>query len=351
MTARNTTRNPGKGWFTRCMEGVKRSGSAEDPGAVCGAMLKRMGGERMNPTNTAFDSEKAAKMFARLLRAEGAKDVRVAKRSGKWTVTAPETRLNKSRFDKCVQSVEAEGGARDPQAVCAAEGRKKYGKAAFQRMTAAGKRNPLPLALIQSGEATVLTPYQKQATKAAQRFQKKIGLKLNRRKNPRNPADAASQVYEGFHGKPSEMWVEVVTPVHEHKYLSALGELISLDIISQTGARVTVRGFELDGEPALLCSNEKRNQMFFEGGDQSVDLKLFGIRDPIHESEKLGNLNSIEYYTIKKHLGKEGGEAIYRHKLKSHRFRDKPVVLYDTVNKLLSLAGGNYSVLDEGITD
>jgi hypothetical protein len=32
------------------------------------------------------------------------------------------------RFVKCVESVEARGGARDPRAVCAAAGRKKYGK-------------------------------------------------------------------------------------------------------------------------------------------------------------------------------------------------------------------------------
>lgn len=41
--------NPGKGWFTRCIEGVSASGSAVDPGAVCGAQLKRMGYRRRNP--------------------------------------------------------------------------------------------------------------------------------------------------------------------------------------------------------------------------------------------------------------------------------------------------------------
>ena len=32
------------------------------------------------------------------------------------------------RFAKCVESVEARGGVYDPKAVCAAAGRKKYGK-------------------------------------------------------------------------------------------------------------------------------------------------------------------------------------------------------------------------------
>ena len=47
---------------------------------------------------------------------------------------------NPTRFEKCVESVEAEGGARDPNAVCAVAGRRKYGKAQFQKMAAAGRR-------------------------------------------------------------------------------------------------------------------------------------------------------------------------------------------------------------------
>ena len=244
----------------------------------------------------------------------------------------------KGWFERCVAGVKKSGSAVDPNAVCGAiEARSK-------------KKNPIPLVLAETIGGNVLQPYQKQATKEAKKFQKRIGLKLNKRKNPRNPAGGSSELYEGFHGKPSEEWIEITTPIHEHKFLAALGELVSLDVITATGARVTVKGFDSDS-PALLCSNEARNQMFIEGGDQTVDLKTFGIRAPIHEMEVLGELNAIEYYTIKKHLGKEGGEAIYRHKLKSYRFRRKPQLLYDTVNALLSFAGGNYEVLDEGITD
>lgn len=245
----------------------------------------------------------------------------------------------KGWFKRCVAGVKRSGSAVDPNAVCGAiEARGK-------------KKNPVPLALAETVGGNILQPYGKQAAKEATKFRKRIGLKLNKRKNPRNPAGSASAVYEGFHGKPSEQWIEITTPIHEHKFLAALGELISLDIITATGGRVTVKGFESAGNPALLCSNERRNQMFIEGGDQTVNLKTFGIREPVHEKEVLGELNSIEYYTIKKHLGDEGGEAIYRHKLRSHRFRRKPQVIYDTVNGLLSFAGGNYEVLDEGITD
>jgi hypothetical protein len=44
------------------------------------------------------------------------------------------------RFAKCVESVTARGGARDPRAVCAAVGRKKYGAKKFAAMARAGRK-------------------------------------------------------------------------------------------------------------------------------------------------------------------------------------------------------------------
>lgn len=44
------------------------------------------------------------------------------------------------RFAKCVESVEAKGGAADPRAVCAAAGLRKYGKRKFLAMARAGRK-------------------------------------------------------------------------------------------------------------------------------------------------------------------------------------------------------------------
>ena len=44
------------------------------------------------------------------------------------------------RFAKCVESVEARGGAADPRAVCTAAGRKKYGAKKFAKMAKAGRK-------------------------------------------------------------------------------------------------------------------------------------------------------------------------------------------------------------------
>lgn len=45
-----------------------------------------------------------------------------------------------ARFAACVHSVASRGDAYDPRAVCASQGRKKYGKKRFQKMAAAGRR-------------------------------------------------------------------------------------------------------------------------------------------------------------------------------------------------------------------
>ena len=47
---------------------------------------------------------------------------------------------NPTAFERCVESVSKRGGAYDPKAVCAAAGRKKYGKKQFQAMAAAGRK-------------------------------------------------------------------------------------------------------------------------------------------------------------------------------------------------------------------
>ena len=44
------------------------------------------------------------------------------------------------RFAKCVKSVEARGGAYDPNAVCAAAGIRKYGKKRMEKMAQKGRR-------------------------------------------------------------------------------------------------------------------------------------------------------------------------------------------------------------------
>jgi hypothetical protein len=165
--------------------------------------------------------------------------------------------------------------------------------------------------------------------------------KHNPGKSKRNPSAQSAEAYQDFHGRPSEEVVTVKTEVHYHKHLAACGELRKL-VIKPVGKlfSVTLSGFK----KALLAFNEKRTQLFIEGGDQAVDLRQFGIKTP-HEVETLGEVRVIEYFTIKDHLGDEGGKAVYVHKF----HKPYPVLIYNVLDQQLTFSGGSYKVLAEGI--
>lgn len=169
----------------------------------------------------------------------------------------------------------------------------------------------------------------------------------------RNPAVASAEVFEEFHGyAPSEV-VTVTKHIHHHEHLAAAGKLTHLDVwgVDDTGHKIS--GFK----GAFLAFNETKNQLFVEGGDQSIDLADFGIDSP-HELETLGRLTDIGYQTNKTHLGDEGGEAVYVHKFRTTNDKGKHVVvkiarypdlIYDVRNEQLLFAGGSYEILREGI--
>jgi hypothetical protein len=166
-----------------------------------------------------------------------------------------------------------------------------------------------------------------------------------------NPSDAAADVYEEFHGRPSGEVVTVVENIHHHEHLAALGELRTLVVKARNGARVTLTRFK----KAILCTNEAKNQMFVRGGDQSVDVGVFGIRNP-HEVETLGQVVEIVYFTTKDHLGDEGGTALYFHVTGETNENGKrkmagwpPDLIYHTVDERMEFSGGSYSIKAEGV--
>ncbi len=112
-----------------------------------------------------------------------------------------------------------------------------------------------------------------------------------------------------------------------------------------------------DFEGAILAFNEKRNQLFVEGGDQSINLENFGISEP-HELETLGKLKQIDYFTTKTHLGEDGGTAIYEHGFRMTNENGQHVVvkiarypdlIYRVVDEQLEFSGGSYTIRREGI--
>lgn len=211
-----------------------------------------------------------------------------------------------------------------------------------------------------------------------------MGRKNGRRRNPE--AQSAS-AYEAFHGRPAETDTVVVTEILQHKNLAAIGKLCWIVVRYESAddeiQDVTLKAFK----GAFLAMNEKRHknpQLFIEGGDQRVDLKQFEIGPPIHETETLGRMVCVAYFTTKDHLGDEGGEAEYVHViempldmaefkewglhemakaagLSNSAYWDEleeetegasgPDVIYDTRNRLMLLSGGSYSIPDEGIAN
>lgn len=209
---------------------------------------------------------------------------------------------NPAKFDRCVKAVKKRGGAANAYAVC----------------TASGTRS-------------------------------------NRKRTKKNSSaefEAAAEASEEFHGtKPHEV-IKVKTPIFEHENLADLGALVKMEIISVNGGLVHLSKFK--GAHLARSPKGYPPQLYIEGGDQSVDLSAFGIRSP-HECEVLGHLKFITYFTTKHHLGNDGGEANYRHRfndgeaLITPKKTNRPTVLYDVNNKLLSIAGGEYEILPEGI--
>lgn len=183
-----------------------------------------------------------------------------------------------------------------------------------------------------------------------QRFKLNLGRK--------NPADgAAAERYEYFHGRRPDRDTVVSTDRHYHKDLSGIGELKELLILGITGDRKVRLGFK----GTLLAETSKGTQLYIKGGDQSVNLKDFGIDQP-HEHEILGALLNVVYFTTKDHLiPEDGGTANYKHKFVNEKLRAPkkyifgkggarlPMVGYDVRNRLLSIQGGTYKIVAEGI--
>jgi hypothetical protein len=168
----------------------------------------------------------------------------------------------------------------------------------------------------------------------------------------RNPESTSAEVYEQFHGKPSEQLTEYVYEEHEHENLAQLGELLSLTVVTTTGYEATIQAPPLDGpatDVVQLCSSEDKMQLYLIGGDQCIDVSSLGFKNNmVKDLMLIGVIEQVEYCTEKKfHKFKP---IDYYHKL-GEESGIKPVLLYDPISQLMKIAGGNYSVKPEGITD
>ena len=256
--------------------------------------------------------------------------------------------FNPAKFDRCVKEVQRRGGgAVNAYAVCTAAGTRDPGK----------KRNAMS-----RSDKKVLKDFQRYGSTIATYSIPGLweGLTLaDAFKNPvqkKNPSGEAQQVYQEFHGEPPSETVIVEKKVHFHKHLASAGELRKLEVRRRVDRGVTTL---TRFKGALLAFNEAKNQLFVEGGDQTVSLEAFGIdRNEAHEMETLGQVLSIDYFTNKTHLGEEGGEATYEHGFRMTNENGKhvtvkiaryPDLIYSVPNEQLYFSGGSYLIRAEGI--
>lgn len=159
----------------------------------------------------------------------------------------------------------------------------------------------------------------------------------------RNPEDSAADMYESFHGKESDEVIDFEEEEHFHGNLAGLGTLVELQVITVSGYEATLKFPEEEGKMVLLCCNEEGTQLYFMGGDQSLDLKALHMSGEKWERDSMliGVLCMVTYRTEKKFDKFQLTD--YYHKL-GEDTGVEPVLIYDCMNQKLSVSGGQYHI-------
>lgn len=186
-----------------------------------------------------------------------------------------------------------------------------------------------------------------------------------RRVNPNGDHQDADRLYEQFHGRPSTKTTQVETRLRSRDRLSELGDLVELRVVTPTGKKATLvqdsTGLwhttrerrpvypAANRNTPMLSSSPDKRQLYIEGGVQAVDLDALGLDgDWRRDSMLLGVLTYVTYRTEKGF--DEFQLTDYYHKL-GEETGDEPVLVYDSINELLSVAGGLYEVTPDGIVN
>lgn len=171
----------------------------------------------------------------------------------------------------------------------------------------------------------------------------------------RNPEFSSAALYESFHGKPSTEVLEITEEVHEHENLAVLGRAVECWIETPTGLLAHIQfDQDEDAEPVFFCSSEDGRQLYFEGGDQSIDLKglkMDGeewVKDRMvlgqfaqPESGKGNRKHNVTYSTKKDFDAME--QIDYQHDL-GEVTGVRPLLEYDARNNHLYVSGGQYHI-------
>jgi hypothetical protein len=182
-----------------------------------------------------------------------------------------------------------------------------------------------------------------------------IKVKPSGRRNP-GDSDSAKLLFESFHGREPEGEDDIVSFENIPDHLTELGELRELTVVLPDGSEEVTIVFPEENTSTILASAPGGTQYVLIGGDQSVDVGEFGIKETEEEQEwarklVLGQVASLTYFTDKHHLSgpkyqKNG--CLYEHKL-GEEGGELPTLVYDPNNETLEIVGGSYITRAEGI--
>lgn len=263
------------------------------------------------------------------------------------------------RFRQLVAELSKRPGIKDPEALAAAIGRRKYGTKTMAALAASGrKRNPWTVV---HQETVVPADDLRDAHTIAKRLVahyggsaqiqydgKLIKLVRSRKKNPpertkRNPdeLEQAASLTEAFHGRPARSVRALEETIEVRDILTELGELTELEAELPDGriALITAPG-------ARVLASPDGSQLYLAGGDQSLQTEALGLEPK--DLMVVGQLNSITYRTRK---AMDAMELVDYHHEFGEETGDRPTLLYDRLNTRLIIAGGEYQILPEGIVN
>lgn len=164
-----------------------------------------------------------------------------------------------------------------------------------------------------------------------------------RRRNAEPEERTAAELSEDFHGRPARKVTVISRTMRERAQLAELGALIELHV--RTQGKPYALNFKGKGV-RVGCTPDGR-QIYFEGGDQAVNLESLPLGAQIYKDHmELGTCEAIVYHTSKDFHDFEPIDYIHR---MGEDGGIPPSLHYDTLNDLLFLSGGSYEARREGI--
>ena len=162
--------------------------------------------------------------------------------------------------------------------------------------------------------------------------------------NPDKEEKAAGNLSAEFHGRPPHQITDITTERIERYALAELGRLIELAVTLPSGQSVLL---QFSGRRPRVASSPDGGQLYFEGGDQALDLKQLGLSKQLPKDHvEIGVVRKIVYHTSKKFHDFEPGEYVHEF---GEEHGERPTLAYDALNKRLFLVGGTYQTRPEGI--